>query len=65
MSTYAEPLVAVLPRARVSRRWRRVRNALTAYSFIAPNFIGFAVFTLGPIVFAFVLAFMHWTAPTR
>ncbi len=60
MSTYAEPLVAVLPRARVSRRWRRVRNALTAYSFIAPNFIGFAVFTLGPIVFAFVLAFMHW-----
>ena len=33
---------------------------LVAYSFIAPNFIGFAVFTLGPIVFAFALAFIHW-----
>jgi multiple sugar transport system permease protein len=33
---------------------------LVAYSFIAPNFIGFAVFTLGPILFAFALAFMHW-----
>lgn len=37
----------------------RKRN-LVAYSFIAPNFIGFAVFTLGPIIFAFVLAFMKW-----
>lgn len=39
---------------------RRLRNTLVAYSFIAPNFIGFAVFTLGPILFAFVLAFLHW-----
>ncbi len=61
MTTYAEPLTTIAtPRAGVSRRWRRVRNNLTAYSFIAPNFIGFAVFTLGPIVFAFVLAFMRW-----
>jgi multiple sugar transport system permease protein len=44
----------------VSKRRRRVENALIAYSFIAPNFIGFAVFTLGPILFAFALAFMHW-----
>ncbi|MBC2808706.1 sugar ABC transporter permease (plasmid) [Rhizobium ruizarguesonis] len=44
----------------LSKRQRRIRNALVAYSFIAPNFIGFAVFTLGPILFAFVLAFMHW-----
>lgn len=36
------------------------RKNLVAYSFIAPNFIGFAVFTLGPIAFAFALAFMHW-----
>ena len=33
---------------------------MVAYSFIAPNLIGFAVFTLGPIIFAFVLAFMKW-----
>ncbi len=61
MTTYAGPLSnTTVARAPVSRRWRRVRNVLTAYSFIAPNFIGFAVFTLGPIVFAFLLAFMHW-----
>lgn len=36
------------------------KRALVAYSFIAPNFIGFCVFTLIPIVFAFGLGFMHW-----
>ncbi len=48
------------PKIAVSRRRRRLLNNLTAYSFIAPNFLGFAVFTLGPIIFAFALAFMHW-----
>jgi multiple sugar transport system permease protein len=43
--------------ARRSLRWKEV---LVAYSFIAPNFIGFAIFTLGPILFAFALAFLHW-----
>ncbi len=37
-----------------------VREHLVAYSFIAPNFIGFAVFTLLPMLFAFVLAFVKW-----
>jgi multiple sugar transport system permease protein len=61
MSTVATQIIeAKPPKAAVSRRWRRVLNNLTAYSFIAPNFIGFAVFTLGPIAFAFILAFMHW-----
>jgi multiple sugar transport system permease protein len=39
---------------------RQQKRNLVAYSFIAPNFIGFAVFTLVPIVFAFVLAFLNW-----
>ena len=39
---------------------REAKRDLVAYSFIAPNFIGFAVFTLVPIVFAFALAFMNW-----
>lgn len=39
---------------------RQQKRDLVAYSFIAPNFIGFAVFTLGPVVFAFVLAFLEW-----
>ncbi len=36
------------------------KRNLVAYSFIAPNFIGFAVFTLVPVVCAFLLAFMSW-----
>lgn len=39
---------------------RETKQDLVAYSFIAPNFIGFLVFTLVPIVFAFGLAFMEW-----
>jgi len=36
------------------------RNTLIAYSFLLPNFIGFVVFTLIPVVFSFALAFMDW-----
>lgn len=39
---------------------RETKRDLIAYSFIAPNFIGFCIFTLIPIVFAFALAFMKW-----
>lgn len=50
-------LTALRNNRRISRETKR---DLVAYSFIAPNFIGFAVFTLIPIVFAFLLAFMDW-----
>ena len=39
---------------------KSVRDTLTAYTFIAPNFIGFCVFTLVPMVFAIALAFCSW-----
>lgn len=39
---------------------REAKRDLVAYSFIAPNFIGFCVFTLIPIIFAFALAFLKW-----
>ncbi len=39
---------------------RETKRTLVAYSFIAPNFIGFCVFTLVPIIYAFALAFMKW-----
>ena len=42
------------------RKNRDKKRALVAYSFIAPNFIGFAVFTLVPIVCAFALGFLKW-----
>jgi len=43
-----------------SRKSRNRKRTLVAYSFIAPNFIGFAVFTLVPIVCAFALGFVKW-----
>lgn len=42
------------------RMSKETKRSLVAYSFILPNFIGFAVFTLVPVVFAFVLAFTKW-----
>ena len=39
---------------------RQTKRDMVAYSFIAPNFIGFAIFTLGPVIFAFILAFLKW-----
>ncbi len=39
---------------------REKKRTLVAYSFIAPNFVGFAVFTLGPIILAFIMAFTQW-----
>ncbi len=36
------------------------KKALIAYSFIAPNFIGFAVFTLLPVLFSIFLSFVKW-----
>ena len=36
------------------------KNTLIAYSFLAPNFLGFAIFTLVPVVCAILLSFMEW-----
>ncbi len=36
------------------------KNTLVAYSFLAPNFIGFAVFTLVPVLFAIALSLFEW-----
>jgi len=40
------------------------RNNLIAWSFILPNFAGFFIFTLIPIIASFMLAFMKWDAFT-
>ena len=49
-----------MTQAQKNRRKRMIKRNLVAYSFIAPNFIGFAVFTLGPIILAFIIAFTEW-----
>ncbi|NLB90777.1 MAG: sugar ABC transporter permease [Clostridiales bacterium] len=36
------------------------RNTLIAYSFLAPNFIGFLFFTMIPVLFSIVLSFLNW-----
>ena len=43
-----------------SRKRTARKNTLIAYSFIAPNFIGFMALTMLPILFSIVLAFMKW-----
>ena len=39
---------------------KSTKESIIAYSFIAPNFIGFAVFTLVPLIFALFLSFLRW-----
>jgi multiple sugar transport system permease protein len=39
---------------------KQMRKNLVAYSFILPNFLGFAIFTLGPVLFAVILSFLNW-----
>lgn len=60
MSSVADTSYGSSRAAAASKRPAQWRKALVAYSFIAPNFLGFAIFTLGPILFSFALAFMHW-----
>ncbi|UAJ78921.1 sugar ABC transporter permease [Leifsonia sp. ZF2019] len=55
------------PTPRRAPRGLRRRSTLIGWSFILPNFLGFALFTLVPVIAAFGLAFMHWdsyNAPT-
>lgn len=47
-------------------RWNKLKKNLISWSFILPNFSGFLIFTLIPILFSFALAFSEWdsfTAP--
>jgi multiple sugar transport system permease protein len=39
---------------------RTRRDALVGYAFLLPNAAGFLLFTLGPILFAFVISFFDW-----
>lgn len=36
------------------------KNTLIAYSFLAPNFLGFLIITMLPIVFTIALSFLNW-----
>ena len=49
---------AAKTRRRMSRLERK--NTLIACSFLAPNFLGFAIFTLVPVIFSVLLSFVEW-----
>ncbi|MHB1000702.1 MAG: carbohydrate ABC transporter permease [Armatimonadota bacterium] len=36
------------------------REALAAYGFLLPNFVGFLAFTSIPVIVSFIMAFTHW-----
>lgn len=38
----------------------KTKEALAAYAFLAPNFLGFLAFTSIPVVVSFIMAFTHW-----
>ena len=40
---------------------RTVRHLIIGYAFLLPNIIGFLLFTLGPILFSFLLSFFDWS----
>lgn len=39
---------------------RPLRHALVGYAFLLPNIIGFALFTIGPILFSLIISFFDW-----
>ncbi|TMR96338.1 carbohydrate ABC transporter permease [Nonomuraea basaltis] len=57
--TQPSPTAPDAPPGRRERR-RAWRGILVGWSFILPNFVGFALFTLIPMLAAFVLAFLEW-----
>ncbi len=49
----------ITSKTKTANKLRR-KNTWTALSFIAPNFIGFFLFTLIPVICSLILAFMSW-----
>ncbi|RQX15151.1 ABC transporter permease [Micromonospora ureilytica] len=52
--------MATLPRTRPRNRRLVSRNTVAGWSFILPNFLGFALLTLLPVVVLFYVAFTNW-----
>jgi multiple sugar transport system permease protein/alpha-1,4-digalacturonate transport system permease protein len=60
--TLLEPVVTGPARSSAPGPGRRRRTTLIGWSFILPNFVGFAALTLIPIVATLGLAFMQWNS---
>ncbi len=44
---------------------RHTKDTLVAFSFIAPNFIGYLIFTMIPVIFSLVLSFYNWNGSSQ
>ncbi|MGI6878479.1 carbohydrate ABC transporter permease [Microbacterium sp. gxy059] len=63
MTTTTPPRKTDLPPARAPRRRAsrlRARNTLLGWSFILPNFLGFATLTLFPVIVLFYMSLTDW-----
>jgi multiple sugar transport system permease protein len=47
------------------KRRSQLKKYAIAYSFILPNLLGFAIFTLIPMTFSLILAFLNWDGANR
>ncbi|WP_422768757.1 carbohydrate ABC transporter permease [Plantactinospora sp. WMMC1484] len=52
--------MTTMPRTRLRRRPLVWRNTVAGWSFILPNFLGFALLTLVPVAVLFYMAFTDW-----
>ncbi|MCR2806417.1 carbohydrate ABC transporter permease [Paenibacillus soyae] len=62
MPQTAQPAARLVPRTKPSWLTERRRSSLTAYLFISPFFVLFAIFGLYPILFTIYLSFYKWDA---
>jgi multiple sugar transport system permease protein len=62
MTTIAAPEAGSTPTPTPRRRRSRLtrRNTLIGWSFILPNFLGFGLLTLVPIIWLFYMSFTNW-----
>lgn len=56
----AQAMMADPKYRRKLRNRARLKQHLVSYSFILPNFLGFAIFTLVPLVAAMAMSFFNW-----
>ncbi|WP_159619250.1 carbohydrate ABC transporter permease [Ruania rhizosphaerae] len=61
-TTAVDAPAAPAPPPRRNRSRLTLRNTFIGWTFILPNFIGFAVLTLVPVITLFYLAFTSWNA---
>jgi multiple sugar transport system permease protein len=56
----AEPPTEKLPEP-ASHNAKHTKDKVAAYLFLLPQLVGLLVFMIGPLVFALILSFSHWT----